>query len=150
MSLVLPIKSLYAMQREEPLGAILRWQFNQYEDVLDFAFTDSGVGSDYYGLSGGALAGGGDCYPSNARIYVFRQDNSPVDVDCINNYFFDLPGQYLINAWVMYHDINGTLPSRRFDKHRIFRSGTYYYAFVVKDLDTGYISDIVYANILIN
>jgi len=148
MNLVLPIKSLYAMQREDPLGAILRWQYNQYEDILDFDFTDSGI-SDYYGLSGDALAGGGDCYPSNARIYVFRQDNSPVDVDAINNYFFGLM-QYSINVWMMEHDIMGTLTSKRFDKHRIFRDGTYYYAFVIKDLDTGYISDIIYANISIN
>jgi len=149
MNIVLPIKSLYATQREDPLGAILRWQYNQYEDILDFDFTDSGAASDYYGLAGDALVGGGDCYPSNARIYVFRQDNSPVEVGAINNYFFGL-AQHKINAWMMEHDIMGTLPSRRFDKHRVFRSGTYYYAFVIKDLDTGYISDIVYANISIN
>ena len=48
--MVLPIKSLTIIPKEAPLGCKLRWQFNQYEAILDFQFNDSGDISDFYGL----------------------------------------------------------------------------------------------------
>jgi len=88
--------------------------------------------------------------PANPRLYLFRRVGGPITEDDINDYFFGLPGNAYPDIWEMRPDADGIIQRKRLDKERIFHGVQVYYALVIRDMDTGTISEMVTNNIVIN
>lgn len=151
MTAILPIKELKITPTEIPLGCILRWDFYREQEIVDFLFSDTDYETDFYGLFGENQPGDIDhAYPVNSRIYLFRRIGGLIIADDVEDYFFGLPGNLEPDIWEMRPDTDGIIQRKRLDKERIFHGSQVYYALVIRDMDTGTISEMVTNNIVIN
>lgn len=144
------IKDLVIIQKKPP-ECMLLWDFRRKSSNRQFMFDDSENDSDYFGLAGETTGTSGDYdTPGNANLFIFRKNGGPITEEDIYDYFLGRVGNSLVEIKRLKPDVKGVLPRRYSDRERIFKTNTYYFAIVIQDADTGFISEMTSNSITIN